>query len=451
MKRKSGKIGLVVADDALRAVQKVDGQLVTASVPLGENLKKSVRQLLSSAPFAGKAVAIGLEGQAVLIESLVLPPNTKNPKASCADRLKGDPLFNNDKAMMGLAIDGPPSSDSGTPVIMAAINRERLEQLMQVCRELEMDVETVECSALAVWRAWSGEGLQMRLVRSGNRDMILAGRDERLMFCRIVDAPVSSPELKATLTRAVAAMGADSFEGVVTAGVEDDDREGFARDLDVRVDDAIEAVTDPVALGLAGDGQALIDFTPPEERVMREKRRMRKVSMTMAAACGVLVLVAGVLGGQRTSELEQKKADLEQRLAMLAIAKAELSTLEAELSQEEANDEVISQARPGHRMSTLFDVVASSATNFMTLETVHVQDAEDSRRFKDDSEGPRPRVLEVRLNGLAENNAAVREFAQNLLSTKAFADVKVEASERVLIGVGTEGERFRISAKAETR
>jgi hypothetical protein len=59
-------------------------------------------------------------------------------------------------------------------------------------------------------------------------------------------------------------------------------------------------------------------------------------------------------------------------------------------------------------------------------------------------------VLEVRLNGLGKSSADVRQFADQLLSTGAFEDVRVEASERVLLGVGMEGERFRIYARAET-
>ena len=66
-------------------------------------------------------------------------------------------------------------------------------------------------------------------------------------------------------------------------------------------------------------------------------------------------------------------------------------------------------------------------------------------------DGPIRRILEIQLNGLAANGIAVRDYADVLLSTKAFKDVRVESSERVLLGAGTEGERFRIYARAETR
>jgi len=60
-------------------------------------------------------------------------------------------------------------------------------------------------------------------------------------------------------------------------------------------------------------------------------------------------------------------------------------------------------------------------------------------------------MLDVRLNGLARNGSAMRAFAEALLATGAFTDVRIEASERVLLGTGIEGERFRIYAQAETR
>jgi hypothetical protein len=54
------------------------------------------------------------------------------------------------------------------------------------------------------------------------------------------------------------------------------------------------------------------------------------------------------------------------------------------------------------------------------------------------------------MNGLARTSPAVRQFTDALLATGAFRDVRVEASERVLLGVGIEGQRFRIYAMAET-
>ena len=52
---------------------------------------------------------------------------------------------------------------------------------------------------------------------------------------------------------------------------------------------------------------------------------------------------------------------------------------------------------------------------------------------------------------MAASNVVVRDFADALLKSKAFSNVQVEASERVLLGMGVEGERFRVHARAETR
>jgi hypothetical protein len=89
----------------------------------------------------------------------------------------------------------------------------------------------------------------------------------------------------------------------------------------------------------------------------------------------------------------------------------------------------------------------------VSIDSLKVEDVEDPSlraKGKDAPSGPLPRVLEMRINGVARTGAAVRAFADALLGTSAFSDVRVEASERVLLGVGMDGERFRIYARAET-
>jgi len=223
-RHKVGPIGLVFADDAIRAAQTLDGRTVCASVPVGDNVKKSLRQLLSSAPFVGRSVAVGLQGGAILIESIVLPPGgAKEARKTCTDRLKGDPVFSAERALLGVAVETMPSTDGGPPqalAIMAALNRERLSELMKVCRECELDVQAVEAAALSAWRAWPGSGHQVRLVRSAGHDLILAGIDAKLLFCRIVDAPVATSELRATISRAASLLGGEPFDGLTASGLD---------------------------------------------------------------------------------------------------------------------------------------------------------------------------------------------------------------------------------------
>ncbi len=457
-RRKVGNIGIVIGDDTIRAAQLVDGRLLFTSVPIGENVKKSLRQLVSSAPFVGRSVMVGLEGRSVLIESIVLPPGgAREARKLCTDRLKGDPLFSADKALLGVAVDGAGTTDAASApalAIMAAMNKERLVEMMKACRESELNVQGVESAALAAWRAWSGEGLQVRLVRSGGHDLVLAGTDDKLQFCRIIDAPVAAPELRATIGRAASLLGAESFPALTVVGLDEEARQELASGVDMEVLLPPHNVEDAAAAGMATEGIPLADFTPPEERVLREKRRVRKIGVAMAGACGVLLLAAGVLGGQHISSLTDTKASLEQQREIVQADKQQLDELNAKLQREEANEAVIVQARPGHRMSTLFAIIAQKATSAISLETIKVDDNEDSAaKPKDDKTpvtGPLPRSLEVRLNGLATSGLAARQFADALLATGAFADVRVEASERVLLGVGTDGERFRIYARAET-
>ncbi len=458
MKRhKVGPIGLVFADDAIRAAQDLDGRTVCASVPIGDNVKKSLRQLLSSAPFAGRSVVVGLEGSAVLIESIVLQPGqAKEARRICADRLKGDPLFSAEKAFLGVAVESLGSGEGGSAqalAIMAAVNRERLAELMKLCREVELDVQSVEAAALATWRAWEGTGLQVRLVRSAGHDMVLAGVGAKLLFCRIVDAPIAAPELLATIGRAASLLGAEGFEALEASGLDDDARRVAGEGLGLPLRAPPRPVDDAAAAGLATPGLALADFTPPEERVLREKRRVRKISMAMSGAAGVLVLCAGLLGTQRIGALQGRAADLERQRETVRHEKLELEALRQELAHEEANEAVIVAARPGHRMSTLFALVSARVSDAISLDTIKVEDLDDAAlgaKGAVAAEGPLPRTLELRLNGVARSGVAVRQFADALLATAAFKDVRVEASERVLLGVGMDGERFRIYARAET-
>lgn len=458
MKRKSGNIGLVVADGQLRAVQMVDGKVIASTVASDENFKKSVRQLLSSAPFVGKQVRVGLEGGSVLIESLIVPPGAKSPRAICNDRLKGDPVFNAEKATMGFAAESTGAASRATPgpslVVMAAVDKQKLEDVVSVCRELQLDVEAVECGALSAWRAWPGEGLHVRLIRSGDDDMVLAGRDDKLLFARIVPSPFSGAELKATISRALGAIGGGHLEVLETVGVNEDERMAYADDIGIRVDVAPAACDDCIGLGLATDGRALVDFTPPEERVMRQKRKVRKYGVSMTAAAVLVVALAGVAGSRKADDLETKRSDLQNQLSILAAAKVELASLQEEMDKEEANERVINLAAPGHRMSTLFSIIANKAAGSIMIESINIADEEKAvldPAAEVDPDAPVARILDVRLHGIAADNLAVRQFADDLLATQAFSNVQVEASERVLIGVGTEGERFRIYARAETR
>jgi hypothetical protein len=456
-RHKVGPIGLVFADDAIRAAQVLDGRTVCASVPVGENVKKSLRQLLSSAPFVGRTVVVGLQGGAVLIESIVLGPGmAKEARKNCADRLRGDPLFGQEKAFLGVAVETMPSTDGGPAqslAIMAAVNRERLNELMKVCRECELDVAGVEAAALAAWRAWSGTGLQVRLVRSAGHDLVLAGMEGKLLFCRIVEAPIAAPELRATIVRAAALLGTEGFSSLLTSGVDEDARRAIASDLGIEVKEPPHSVDDAVAGGLATPGPVLTDFTPPEERVLREKRRVRKVSMVMAAVSGALVLCAGLLATQRISVLHERKEGLEAEQKLMQTEKQELERLNGELQHAKANEALIVAARPGHRMSTLFSLIGARTSDLMSIDVLKVEDQEDLTGRPSGStaaSGPLPHLLEVRINGVARNGTAVRAFADALLASNAFSDVRVEASERVLLGVGMDGERFRIYARAET-
>jgi len=456
-RHKVGPIGLVFADDAIRAAQNLDGRTVCASVPAGDNIKKSLRQLLSSAPFVGRGVVVGLQGSSVLIESIVLPPGAaKEARRTCTDRLKGDPLFSAEKALLGVAVETMPSTDGGpgqSLAIMAAINRERLAELMKTCRECELDVQAVEAAALAAWRGWAGLGLQVRLVRSAGHDLVLAGIDAKLLFCRIVDAPIAPPELRATISRAAALLGTEAFTALAASGLDADARQAVSEGLGMSVPAPPLTVDDAAAAGLATEGLILADFTPPEERVLRERRRVRKISLGMAGAAGMLALCAGFLGTQRVGALRDKAQDLQTRIGVVQADKVELERLRAELAHQEANESIIVAARPGHRMSTLFSLVAARSNDAISIDSLKVEDVEDpAQKVKGGGapSGPLPRVLEVRINGVARSGTAVRSFADSLLASNAFSDVRVEASERVLLGVGMDGERFRIYARAET-
>ena len=455
MKRhKVGPVGIVVSADAIRAVQLLDGRVVAASVPGGENLKKSLRQLLSSAPFVGRNVVIGLEGHTVLVESIVLPPGTsKEARKICADRLKGDPLFSSEKAVLGVAVDAPPGVEGATAqtlAIMAAMNKERLVEVMKACREIELDVTAVEAAALACWRAFQSEGLAVRLVRSAGHDIVLAGSGEKLLFCRIVESPVAIGELRATIGRAASLLGAEGFPQLVVAGMGEEARSAISAGLGMEVVPPPGQADDPAAIGLATEGPVVADFTPAEERVLRERRRTRKVAIQMAAVCAALLLGAGVLGTRRVSTLGDEGERLRRELAAVQAERAQLDQLRADIARESANENVITSARPGHRLSTLFALVASRVGESISLDNVKVTDAVDPAVQASAASGPVRRFLDVRLNGVARSGLAVRQFADALLATNAFSDVRVEASERVLLGVGLDGERFRIYARAET-
>lgn len=456
--QKASRIGIVVADEMLRAAQWVDGKLVTSSVAAGKDLKKSLRQLLTSSPFVGRDTVVGLEGASVLIESLVVPAGvSKSAKAVCAERLKGDPVFHEQAAALGVAVANPPTGAGPSLVILAAILRERVAEIMQSCRELELRVHAVEAAALSSWRAWNGEGLQVRLLRSRKCDVVLAGTDGKPLFCRVVEAPISSMELRATVTRAAQLLGTSGFPKLETSGIEVEQARRLGADLGIAVEPTGVGIVDPAAQGLASEGVILTEFTPPEERTLREQRRTRKVSTAVAMAGAVVILIAGVLGYGRISELSEQKRGLEEAARSADQARMELATQQAELARLQSVDVTLTEARPGHRMSRLWELIVNAAPEHLLLDSVDIKDLpQDAPKPKQAGAKAPPatgRMLEIRLNGLAGDAYDVRRYMDNLLDSGAFTDVRQEGSERVLLGNGRggEGERFRIYARAETR
>jgi len=445
--QKCSRIGIVVADETLRATQRVDGRLVTANIPIGKDFKKSLRQLLTSSPFVGKEVVVGLEGGSVLIETLVVPAGaSKSARALCSERLKGDPVFNEERAVLGVAVAHAASGAGPSVVILAAVDRAKVADVMRCCREIELSVVAVESAALAAWRAWSGPGIQVRLIRSNATDIVLAGVDSKLMFCRIVSSPIALGELRATISRAASLLAAEGFETLTTTGVDERSKAEMASSLGLSLKAPEEAVDDAAAVGLATVGPILTEFTPPEERVLREKRRLRRARASIAASVILLGGVAGVLGYGRIDDLEDRKQLLEQRVQAHLDAEAEVGRVRAEIAAAEAKEVLLDRAVPGHRMSRVFELLANAAPASMVLETIKVDDVPESAA----GAAPTARALEIHLSGLAADADAVQDFADALLETTAFTAVKVESSGAVVLSGGAKGERFRIYARAET-
>ncbi len=473
-RRKSGNIGIVVANGMLRAAQIVDGRTLSASVEADDNLdnlKKSMRQLLTAAPFSGRHVVVGLEGDAVLVESLVVPSTQqKSVRAFCADRLKGDPLFDPAKAVYGSSVGSAPGTGNNrneSLAILASIEQARLQRVIQTCREMELVVQTVEAAPLAGWRAWSGEGLQARFLRSEVGDVVLAGHEENLLFCRVVPGAMTLGELSTTLQRAASLLGADKFDHMEATGLSDADMQILSGDLSVTVTAPQDDMVDPIAIGLATEGESTIDFTPPEERELRAKRQVRKLRIGMGGIAAALIVTAGIIGVQQEGGLQEQRQALERQVQLLRDTQKQTDDLVKDFELARSNEEIIVSARPGHRISTLFQLIANSATD-VAFESIRIDDVEDKvaralaislakekkgnkKKTIDELDIPVTRMIELRVSGWATDSMAVREYADVLLGTSAFSEVRVESSERVLLGQGDEGERFRIYARAETR
>lgn len=461
--QKVSHIGIVVADEVLRAAQRIEGRVIASQVPLGDDMRRSMRKLLSSSPFSGRNVAIGLEGSSVLVESMVVPARSSNSaEALAAERLKGDPVFNDESSVLGVSVAPATGRGDQSMVILAAVNRDRITKIMEVCRDEALVVQAVEAAALASWRAWSGTGNQLRLLRGDGQDIIMAGVDAKLTFCRVVEGPVSAAELRATITRA-GSLFAGSFDTITVNGSFDEEMQAMARGLGLAVETTDEGGGDPQARGLATDGAVLTEFTPPEERMLRTRRRVRKTRFGMATLGAAVVVVVAALGFLRISVLQANKFVAETKQQAEFEARKELAKLEQLLQSTLALDSQVDRGRPGHDMSQLFSVLLNATPPNVMLESTVIDDIEDaplvvqttkrSKRKKGEEKpkGPVPRSLVVRLNGLAGSNLAVSQFAADLFASEAFSDVRIETSERMLLENGMAGERFRIYARAGTR
>ena len=171
-----------------------------------------------------------------------------------------------------------------------------------------------------------------------------------------------------------------------------------------------------------------------------------------------MVLVAGVLGYGRISELSVQKDNLEELQRSADAARMALVERQTELARLQVLDSTLTEARPGHHMSRLWELLINAAPEHLLLDSVQVQDLPQEAPKPKQAGGKAPpasggRMLEIRLQGLAGDAYDVRRYMDNLLDSDAFTDVRQEGSERVVLGNGRggEGERFRIYARAETR
>lgn len=443
--QKASRIGVVVSDDALRAVQQLDGRWISAQVPCGDgDLTRTLRKLLSSSPFAGRKVVVGLEGAAVLVESLAVPPGATRPaEAICTERLTGDPLFNAESAALGVAVSPSTAHPGPGLIVLAAVRKARIAEVMQACRETQLEVHAVEAAALAAWRAWPSTGVHLRLLRGACQDVLQAGVDGRLLFCRVVTGQMAMPELRATITRAAALLG-QRFASLTVSGRLDPALASLCRELGLELAEPSEPLADPWAAGLSRDGVRLTEFTPPEELTLRARRRVRKTRFAMITASGALLLLSGVLGFQRLSGLRTTEMALQTELRNRQSADEELNALRGKLAALQERDRRVTDAVPSHLGSSVWALLLNEAPAGLHIESLLVED-------KEETDGAGARFLAIKVSGLAVDGAIVRTYADRLLASGGLSDVRVETSETVLLDGGHEGERFRIAARAETR
>jgi len=230
----------------------------------------------------------------------------------------------------------------------------------------------------------------------------------------------------------------------------------LATDLQPKVQEPEGELIDAAAQGVSPDGSILTEFTPPEERTLRQKRQARKLSVSLAAVSLAAILSAGVISMQRLGGLETRKDALENQKHLADQLHMQLVQQEGELARLQANEVRLKSALPGHRMSRLWEVVLNAAPDDVQFDTVHLTDVEHREQPPAQRGQPAPpatitRQLLVQVNGLSADSNGTQACVDSLLETGAFTDVRLEGSERVLMDNGRECERFRLSAHAETR
>ncbi len=447
---KKSDIGIVIGTDTIRAAQSLNGQVLTGSVSLEEEspeLTRALRQILASSPFQGRDVSLGFEGTSVLVESIVIPERQSHGlQALCEERLKGDPIFGDGRAVSGLrrchqVSDSPLSNE--TLAILVAIQKTRFDDVIEACRELGLSVAGVEAAPLAAWRSWSGDGAQLRLVRSEEGDTILAGEDDALIFCSVVPRTRGAEGTILSLNRAMSLLGSDKISEIMASGMTETERETLSNAIGLSVRLLPDTEGDMAAIGLASEGVSLIDMTPPEERQIREKRRLRRVGRIMAGTAAVLVAMGGIVGFSGRLSLLEQKASMSAQVEQLEQTQSWLDGLNGELETVRTADHVVRTALPGHRMSTLLFHLMDAGTS-ITFEAIEVEDVPLL-------DGDAPRVLNITVHGLGETGVVIRDYVDALIETGAFVEVRLDSSERVLLAGSDETVRFRVTAEAETR
>lgn len=129
----------------------------------GNDIKTSLRDLLSISKITSKRVNVSLSGPSVIVRYIEMPAMKKEELRS-AIKFEGEKYipFNVNEAIMDCAVLNKSISGNATRVLLVAAREDRVKECVETFKELGLDISAIDVDSVAMLNAFQRLGLEAK-------------------------------------------------------------------------------------------------------------------------------------------------------------------------------------------------------------------------------------------------------------------------------------------------